>query len=297
MDSIDTTTTSDRYILDLQKLGFKNVMVLGHYNYKCAKENLETHVHPGMIEICFLEKGTQFYKVNNDEFFLKGGDLLITYPDEPHGTSGYPEEKGSLFWLLIKLPVKNESILNLSAKDSEILISRLLDFKSRHFKGVKELKHILMSIFKSYHKIGDPLKKVEINSNILVFLLRVIHCGELGSYGEISKEIHLISNYIRENIYEELDLEHLASMIHLSLSRFKHRFKEETGLPPGEYILTEKIKKAKDLIRTTSLSVTAIAYDLGFSSSSYFATVFKRFTRATPSEFRSEISGDIGPED
>ena len=293
MTTIDITTTQDRHILNLSGIGIKNVLVLGQYKYKQAKQVLETHVHNGIIEICFLAKGRQMYQINNEIFSLQGGDIIITYPGEPHGSSDYPEEKGNLYWMLIKLPEKNDGILNLNFRDSGLLINRLLNLDSRQFRGGKEINHILADIFRSFNRVADPLKKIEITSNILYFILKVIDYGEKKFKKEVSPEIEIICKYIGENINDELNLDSLAVKINLSLSRFKHRFKEELGVPPKEFILREKIDKAKYLIAHTSDSFASIAYELGFSSASYFATVFKRFTLLTPSQFKLTSSNTI----
>ena len=96
---------------------------------------------------------------------------MITHPDEPHGTSGFPEEKGSLYWILLKMPAGKGKILNLFPGDTRALIERLSELRSRHFRVPPEVKNILRNIFKIYHKGNEPLKMVEINNNILTFLL------------------------------------------------------------------------------------------------------------------------------
>ena len=77
-------------------------------------------------------------------------------------------------------------------------------------------------------------------------------------------------------------------MAHLSEGRFKTNFRLYTGLPPREYILRQKIKCAKRLLKEESLSITQISYQLGFSSSQYFSTVFKRFTTLSPIDYRNQ---------
>ena len=76
-----------------------------------------------------------------------------------------------------------------------------------------------------------------------------------------------------------------ARAIHLSESRFKARFRREVGLPPGVYILRAKIAAACTELRQPGTRVTELAHRLGFSSSQYFATVFRRFTGLTPSTY------------
>jgi AraC-like DNA-binding protein len=60
-------------------------------------------------------------------------------------------------------------------------------------------------------------------------------------------------------------------------------------MPPHEYILRCKIDRAVAQLEAGERSITDIAYDLGFSSSQYFATVFKRFTRLNPRDIPKHL--------
>src|SRR5438876_12325061 len=98
------TPFRERVILDLRPLGIPEVPMLGRYHYSSAHDGLKVHVHPGIMEICFLTKGTQLYRVGRRDYVLRGDDLFVTFPDEPHGTGESPEEKGLLYWLQVILP-------------------------------------------------------------------------------------------------------------------------------------------------------------------------------------------------
>src|SRR5690606_24226876 len=111
--------------------------------------------------------------------------------------------------------------------ESQHLMNRLLAISNIQFRGAGNTKIILKNIFNAYQKVEDPLRKVEIFNYILQFLLQVIYCGESRNKGEISEEINSVCTFIQENILEQLLLEDLADQTGLSLSRFKHRFKEE----------------------------------------------------------------------
>ena len=75
----------------------------------------------------------------------------------------------------------------------------------------------------------------------------------------------------------------------LSESRFKARFKREMGVPPAEYWLRKKVEQASVLL--AKATITQVAHQLGFSSSQYFATVFKRYTLTSPSLVHAKSSG------
>jgi len=293
MDYLDLKSDKERMIIDLSIMGFKNVILLGHYSYKETKKKLEMHKHVDMLEICFLEKGSQYYQIGEENYLLQGGDILITHPNTIHGTSSFPEEKGNLFWMMLKVPKTPFKLLNLTTDESKILTDRLLNLKKNHFKGSVDMKKILLNIFLCYNKKNDPLRKIEITNSILNFLLKVIQCGDKMSAKRVSNDIEYCCKYIEENTFQKIYIWKLAEMVNLSESRFKHKFKEELGIPPNEYILKIKIKKAKELIRKKEYSITNLAYDLGFSTASYFSTVFKKYQGITPTEFKSSLELEI----
>jgi AraC-like DNA-binding protein len=75
----------------------------------------------------------------------------------------------------------------------------------------------------------------------------------------------------------------------LSRSEFFRKFKDETGAGPNQYLLWQRLEAAKDLLANKDPSITEVAHRLGFSSSQYFATVFRRHTGLPPNVFRQQI--------
>ena len=94
---------ADRSVIDLRPLGISQVPMLGRYDYRAAQEALSPHAHPRTMEICYLAKGRQLYRVGDTDFVLKGGDVFVTYPAESHSSGETPEEKGTLYWLQLSV--------------------------------------------------------------------------------------------------------------------------------------------------------------------------------------------------
>lgn len=67
-------------------------------------------------------------------------------------------------------------------------------------------------------------------------------------------------------------------------------FKETTGLTPNDYLLRQRIERAKERLTQTSQPITEIALGVGFSSSQYFANVFRRYTGMTPLAHRKRTT-------
>ena len=238
------------------------------------------------MEICLLAKGRQVYKVGKREYSLTGGDLFVTLPDEPHSTGNRPEEKSVLYWLLLHLPPKQARFLSLPPSGTRQVRGALLKIKRRQFKGNAGLRQILDSIITAYHDGRMALRKVYIESKILEFITQVIHCAGRAGESALSEPIGRVTAFVDGHLGEKLSIGRLARAAGLSPSRLKARFKKETGVPPAEYVLRKKIEKAKELLQQKNRTVTDAAFELDFSSSQYFATVFKRYTGQTPKEYR-----------
>lgn len=94
--------------------------------------------------------------------------------------------------------------------------------------------------------------------------------------------------WIEAHLSEPLDATDLAAGSALSPGRFYEVFREATGTTPKDYILSRKIElAAARLALEPGASVTEVAYALGFSSSQYFATVFRRYRGMSPSQARA----------
>lgn len=103
-------------------------------------------------------------------------------------------------------------------------------------------------------------------------------------------QLFLSVDYIRKNIDKALSIDEIASASYMSKQSFFRHFKNELGLTPNDFILNEKILKAKQLLkRDFSRSITDIAYLLSFGSTSYFIQVFKKTTGITPKKYREQF--------
>ncbi len=89
-----------------------------------------------------------------------------------------------------------------------------------------------------------------------------------------------------QNIFEDLNTEDLAFLCAMSVSSFKRKFQEVFGTSPNKYITSKRLDKAQSLLRTTTLTISEIAYDCGFSDVSYFSKTFKKYYNSTPSDLR-----------
>ena len=77
-------------------------------------------------------------------------------------------------------------------------------------------------------------------------------------------------------------------MTNLSLSSFKREFKKNYNDTPANYIRNKKLEKSAELLALSEERITDVAFDCGFNSTQYFATVFKKWTGKSPSAHKNE---------
>jgi AraC-like DNA-binding protein len=88
------------------------------------------------------------------------------------------------------------------------------------------------------------------------------------------------------------NVQYFAGRLHISIKYLSSLLKQLSGLTAQQHIHEKLIAKAKEKLSTTSLSVSEIAYELGFGHSQSFSKLFKSKTRQTPLEFRQAFQKD-----
>ena len=104
--------------------------------------------------------------------------------------------------------------------------------------------------------------------------------------GLTNKKLTLVLDLIESDLSEDLSLKVLAKAAGLSEYHFLRLFKQSTGLTPHQYVISQRIERAKELLQKTQMTITEIAYLLGFSTPAHFTHHFRRKTGITPREMR-----------
>lgn len=102
------------------------------------------------------------------------------------------------------------------------------------------------------------------------------------------EEITRVKAHIMHHYMDDLSVEDLAGVVYLSPGYLSSIFKEETGVNLNRYIRQVRMEKAKELLETTTMKVTDVARNVGFTNSSYFTKSFREFFGSTPEACRSK---------
>ena len=106
----------------------------------------------------------------------------------------------------------------------------------------------------------------------------------------MDRRVKLVITEIEGDLARAWDVVQLALMVHLSPSRFRHLFKEETGLSLNQYLCERRLERAEILLRTTFLTIKEVTMEVGMRSTSRFVEYFKEKYGVTPSLYRKRLA-------
>lgn len=154
-------------------------------------------------------------------------------------------------------------------------------------KDVQHLRKLLFRVFDGMK--GDyPTTELSVSLDIYKIFTELLNPQSTKSKGESNYEdsIQTVKEYIAENLNENLTVGALAEIVNMSSSHFSRVFKQQTGFSPYDYILISRLNRAKYLLQVTDMTVSAIAYEIGFNSESNFIYFFTENEGISPSKFR-----------
>ena len=107
---------------------------------------------------------------------------------------------------------------------------------------------------------------------------------------ETLKTLRMAYEFIENNYAQEIDMADAARYCGMSYTSFSKFFSRFTQCGFAEYLTLIRLKKASILLATTDRSITDIAMETGFSSTSYFIQRFKAYNDVTPSRYRKRYT-------
>jgi AraC family transcriptional regulator len=99
-------------------------------------------------------------------------------------------------------------------------------------------------------------------------------------------KLRLVTEFINDNLEQDLTLTEIATVADLSHFHFARSFRKTLGVTPQQYIANRRIEKAKDLLSHSNLPIVEIGLQTGFKNQSHFTTLFRKLTSFTPKVWR-----------
>lgn len=224
--------------------------------------------------LVFVAPGQVAGNDDNGETRNPNGWILMFHPDLLRGTSLDRQMKEYTFF-----SYESNEALHMSERERQIVVNCFNEIR-------EELEHAI-----------DKHSKQIIAANIEVLLN---HCVRFYDRQFVTREIvnrdllsrfeNLLCSYFNSDKPQQLGLPSVAwcsGELHLSPNYFGDLIKKETGKSAQEYIQFTTIKRAKELLSEGRLSVSEIAYTLGFKYPHHLSRLFKKVVGVTPNEYKS----------
>jgi AraC family transcriptional regulator len=127
---------------------------------------------------------------------------------------------------------------------------------------------------------------------IAVHLLRHYSSTEISvqerSQGLTRRQVQSVTDFILAHLSQDISLEALAQQIGFSPYHFARLFRQTTGESPHQFVLRQRVEKARHLLKTTDMPLAHIAIESGFANQSHFTRIFKRDLGLTPRAYRQQ---------
>jgi RpiB/LacA/LacB family sugar-phosphate isomerase len=116
--------------------------------------------------------------------------------------------------------------------------------------------------------------------------IHALHVAREQVFGIPPRRLRRIVEHIRNNLDKPLGVSALSKMAEMSQSHFSKLFKRSTGLAPHQFVLQERINRAKELLLQGDAKIVDIALGVGFENQAHFTTVFGNLVGMTPRQFQ-----------
>ncbi|MDO5089835.1 MAG: AraC family transcriptional regulator [Leptotrichiaceae bacterium] len=134
------------------------------------------------------------------------------------------------------------------------------------------------------YEIHDIFECSRYAYNLIFELLNECTKSEKKKNSEVTENI---KNYIKKNYVKPVSIEDISKYVNLSKFHLTRKFKEETGISPGQYLIKTRLKKATSLLLNSNLTIEEISEKVGFSCGNYFAKAFKHKFNISPTKYRN----------
>lgn len=276
---------------------FMPVIVKTIERYPDASWYMEPNRHE-FYEMVYMRKGDAVFEIEEQPVSLGPNDIVIIKPRQAHK---FIVKSESCDFIVLSFKFENK----INGEYSEVPLEDFLNFVSSRETGafialkVSQKNEIIVLLNRIIKERESSEPGSDFLNHLLVLELFVLLSRALKMEWENSIKskspklrelINISINFIHNNYERDIALGDIARFVFLSPSYFTRAFKEETGLSPISYLLKIRIERAKELLADTSLKISDIALNVGFSNQQRFNEMFKKYALLTPLQYRKKIN-------
>jgi AraC-like DNA-binding protein len=220
----------------------------------------------------------------------------VTPPNELHGGEDAVMQPCEIYWVQVRIPTGEHALQGMTMEQTEEVHRGLCAaavspaFPSAAPRCIQSTFETLMREHRE-RAANASLREIAARAALHTLLVQTVRdvSESIDRQTHLSQPLSQALHWMEAHLSESFTIDDAAASAELSVTAFHDRFQREVGTTPVEWRTQKRIDQAKTwLVRDPEKSVTEIALMLGFGSSQYFATAFKRYTAHTPTEYRQK---------
>ncbi|HOM76228.1 MAG TPA: AraC family transcriptional regulator [Anaerohalosphaeraceae bacterium] len=271
--------------------------------HKDQSWGLPMHRNEG-IELGYLTRGRLDFIVDGVHYKLKGGDLTITRPWQPHQVGNPLISASRMHWLILDVNVRRPNDpwkwppwINFAAHDLQKLTQLLSHNEQVVWQGNKQIEKCFEQIAEHIQNAEKPESvqtRLQLYINeLLLEVFEMLQTRNIKLNARLSsthRSVEMFLAGLSEHLEYPWTLESMARHCNLGRSRFSHYCRQITNMTAADYLIHCRIERAKKMLsESNGKTILDIAMACGFESSQYFATCFKKKTGTTPTQYRTDV--------
>lgn len=273
-----------KFGLWVNTVGFQSIQPHSPYPLRDHPSGYFFNAQKGRIlreyQLVYITKGGGvFSSESTPEKQMCKGRLVLLFPNQwhtyhPDVATGWDE-----YYIGFEGPVIDDMMRNaFYSKEQQLLEVGLNEELAALYSRALEIAE------------SDKISSQQYLAGIVLHMLGMILSvskNKIFEAGGAEQKIEQAKIIMNEHVFTDIDPEEIALKLNVSYSWFRKVFKEYTGYAPAKYFQELKLRKAKQLLVGTSLSVKEISYQLNYTSAEHFFSLFKKHTGLTPLKYRS----------
>lgn len=255
---------------------------------KNSPSNFKNNVmlwHPE-IEIKVITEGSAVITIEENEYRVKKGDILLANPFESHKMNN--DKVG--YYILLCSP--KYFLKKFDNNDFYDICMPFVNGQLR-FPNVitdKKVAEIIVEIFNAKKLKYSYISQEGLLNHLFSYMFSNIETYSVGIekalYLREKSKIEPAIKHIEEHIEEDLDIDKLASLCHVNKFYFSRLFKSAMMITPHEYVNMVREQKAEYDLLCSNKKISQIAKEIGISDEYYFSRWFKKRHGISPNEYR-----------
>lgn len=265
--------------------------------YGGHEEDMDLHMHADFSELVIVLNGHATHLVNNEESFIKKGNVFVINGGTPHAyKSPYDFKICNIMYKADMLRLAGPDLRSLNGYQALFVLEpfyrSITTYKAKLNLPIASLEHVASVIASMIKEYEEKLQGYQtmLASNfmeLVVYLSRHYEDQEKGVDNSLMHLANAIS-YIEDHYREPVTLEEIAAKSDISVRHLNRIFRAYYQTTPMTYIQRLRLEQACTLLRETRHSITEISYICGFNDSNYLTRQFKKTYGLSPKAFRNQ---------